>query len=111
MKKDTQIVWIDGQGDVRKKNKATSESDIYVNENTLCLELRRLKSGKGREMVEIKALPSNKAWCKKMTKEIKKSLGVGGAYKNDFIEIHTSEFLRVSDFLDEKGIRWKKTGG
>jgi translation initiation factor 1 len=73
--------------------------------------LRRLTSGKGRVVIEIKGLPQNKKWCQKLAKDLKKSLGVGGAYKNDFIEVHGDKMEAVQNFIDKKSIKWKKTGG
>lgn len=103
------LVWSDEHGDLRKKNKKSDDEN--VDEESLELKLRRLTSGKGRTVIEITGLPANKNWCKKLAKGIKKSLGVGGAYKSDFIEVHTDNFERVSEFLSEKSLKWKKTGG
>jgi|GEM_PF-1225610 len=111
MNSENKIVWSDKEGDLRKKNSTDKNASGQVNEASLCLELRRLTSGKGRSVIEIKALPSDKKWCKKMASRLKKSLGVGGAYKSDFIEIHTGDVSHVSDLLDKLQIKWKKTGG
>lgn len=106
---DIKIVWSDEQGDLRKQKNA--KNDAPVDEKKLELKLRRLTSGKGRTMIEIRGLPNNKSWCKKLASDLKKSLGVGGAYKNDFIEVHIAELEKVSSKIDAMGIRWKKTGG
>ena len=103
------LVWSDEGGDLRKtKSKGASES---VDEGSLCLHLRRLTSGKGRTVIEISALPNNKGWCKKLAKDLKKSLGVGGAYKNDVIEVHGEKLEKVKEFLDKKSLQYKQTGG
>lgn len=104
------IVWSDEEGDLRKK-KTSQNTQAEVNESDLTLEVRKLTSGKGRVVIEIKGLPSNKNWCKKLAKDLKKSLGVGGAYKNDFIEVHGDKLDKVTAFIDSKNIKWKKTGG
>lgn len=104
------VVWSSDGGDVRKKEKS-DKGDSSLDESNILLELRRLTSGKGRVVVEIKNLPNNKSWCKKLAKEIKKSLGVGGAYKNDFIEVHGEKLVQVKEFLDSKNIKWKQVGG
>ena len=103
------IVWSDEQGDLRKKK--GKDSQVEVDEPSLELQIRRLKSGKGRVVLEITALPDNKSWCKKFAKELKKALACGGAYKNEFIEVHTDNFDRLTTLLDKKNIKWKKTGG
>lgn len=107
---DNQLVWSDEHGDLRKKGKKNS-ADIVVKESELELQIRRLTSGKGRTVIEITALPSNKNWCKKLAKELKKSLGVGGAYKNDFIEIHGEQLDKVMAFFEKQGLKFKKVGG
>ena len=103
------IVYSSELGDLRKKNKNVTES--AVNEGDVFLELRRLTSGKGRTVVEIKGIPNNKNWCKKLAKDLKKKLGAGGAFKNDFIEIHGEKFEQIANFLAERKLAFKKVGG
>ena len=105
----TKILYSSEHGDLRgKKNK---QEDDVVNEKDICLYLRRLTSGKGRTIIEITNLPNNKSWCKNLAKEIKKSLGVGGAYKNNFIEIHGEKIDDVKQILMKKNLQFKQTGG
>lgn len=105
----SRIVWSSETGDNRKKK--PEEEDKPVVGPQVKLNLRRLTAGKGRTVIEISGLPKNKLWCETLAKELKKSMGVGGTYKNDIIEIHVDKLERVSDFLDIKKIPWKKTGG
>ncbi len=107
---ESQVVWSDDAGDLKKKKNKT-DCENSVDESKLLLELRRLTSGKGRAVIEIKGLPENKNWSKKMAKILKKKLGVGGAFKDDFIEVHTAELERVALLFDQMNIKWKKTGG
>ena len=74
------IVWSDENGDQRNKKKDRLEEDVV--ESQLIIYLRRLTTGKGRTVIELSNLPRNKSWCKKFAKQCKKSLGVGGSYKN-----------------------------
>lgn len=106
---DSKLVWSDEHGDLRKKKEKGPSGT--VNEDQLTLHLRFLTSGKGRRMIEISNLPSNKKWCQQLAKEFKKKLGVGGAYKNNFIEIHSDNWDRVSEVLEARNLKWKKTGG
>lgn len=106
---DSKIVWSDEGGDLRKKK--NSSTDQTVDASQLELHLRLLTSGKGRRMIEVRNLPNNKKWCQSLAKEFKKKLGVGGAYKNDFIEVHSDNWERVTNVLDQKNLKWKKTGG
>jgi len=105
------LVWSDKEGDVRKTPKETSQKASSVDEKNLVLKLRRLTSGKGRTVIEITGLPSNKAWCEALAKDLKKSLGVGGTYKMNYIEIHGEQIEKVMGLLDAKSLKWKKTGG
>lgn len=102
-------VWDDDQGDQRKKQ--VGSRDVAVHESQVVLELRRLTSGKGRTVIEIRGLPNNKKWCKELAKAIKKSLGVGGTFKDQYIEIHGEKIDDVTAVLDKKSLKWKKTGG
>lgn len=104
------IVWSDEGGDLRKKN-SKEVKNVDVDESQVILLIRRLTSGKGRAVVEITGLPQNKKWCQKLCKELKKSLGVGGAYKNDFIEVHGEKIDQVKALLEKKSLNFKQIGG
>ena len=103
------IVWSSEDGDLRKKTKAKEGG--AVDETQVTLTLRRLTSGKGRTIIEVTGLPNNKAWCKKLAKNLKSKLAVGGAYKNDFIEIHGEKLEEVKAFLDTQSLNFKQIGG
>lgn len=102
-------VWDDDGGDLRKKK--VGNRDVAVHESQVLLKVRRLTSGKGRTVIEISGLPNNKAWCKKLAQDLKKALGVGGTFKNDYIEIHGEKIEAVTQVLDKKSLKWKQTGG
>ena len=82
-----------------------------MDETQLLLKLRRLTSGKGRTVIEITGLPNNKTWCQQLAKDLKKKLGVGGTFKDQYIEIHGEKIEQVMALLDSKSLKWKKTGG
>ena len=105
------LIYSSELGDLRKDKSKISKVDFEVDETSLQLLLRRLTSGKGRTVIEIKGLPANKAWCKGLAKDLKKKIGVGGSYKNDFIEIHGENYEQVTKFLESKKIVFKKIGG
>lgn len=109
MSKD-KTVWSDEWGDMRKKSPLQAAEE-EVNTSALLLELRRLTSGKGRSVVEIKGLPNNKKFNKDLAKKLKKALGVGGAFKKDYIEVHGEKLDDVKSFLDQQNIKWKQVGG
>ena len=103
------LVYSSELGDLRKNKKKLEEA--VVDESKVYLEIRRLTSGKGRTVIEIKNLPANKNWCKKLAKDLKKKIGVGGAYKDDYIEIHGEKYNEVASFLESKKLAFKKIGG
>ena len=103
------LVWSDDDGDLRKKQ--VGNRDVAVHEDQLELKIRRLTSGKGRTVIEITDLPNNQKWCKDLAKDIKKALGVGGTYKNQYIEIHGEKIEEVTKVLDKRSLKWKQTGG
>lgn len=105
---NNRLVWSDKEGDLR--NKKIISTDMAVDEKII-LHVRRLTSGKGRTVIEVSNLPKNQKWCKELAKALKKSLGVGGTYKNNYIEIHGEKIDLVTNVLDKKNIKWKKTGG
>ena len=106
-----EIVYSSKLGDLRKEKSKIPKDDYKVDESALKLLIRRLTSGKGRTVIEIKGLPANKNWCKGLAKDLKKKIGVGGSFKNDFIEIHGENFEQVAKFLNSKKISFKKIGG
>jgi translation initiation factor 1 len=109
--KNKQLVWSDKGGDQRKTKITEHDKPISVNEKELELKLRRLTSGKGRTVIEVSGLPNNKNWCQSLAKELKKALGVGGTYKQNYIEIHGENIEKVMQLLDSRSLKWKKTGG
>ena len=104
------IVFSSELGDLRKKDQENKESRLKNNDE-VTLHLKRLTSGKGRTIIEITNLPSDKTWCKKLAKDLKKKLAVGGAYKSNFIELHGEKMEAVFSFLDSNNIKYKKVGG
>jgi translation initiation factor 1 len=103
------IVWSSQGGDQRKQEE--NESDASVHEDQLTLKLRRLTAGKGRTVIEITGLPSNKQWCLELARDLKKKCGVGGTYKESTIEVHLNDILKVAQYLEARKITWKKIGG
>lgn len=107
---NSKTVWSDELGGDQRK-KATGSGASPVNEALVELKVRRLTSGKGRTVIEIKGLPKNDKWCKDLAKRLKKALGVGGTFKSDYIEIHGEKIEAVTSHLEKLGLKWKKTGG
>lgn len=108
------IVWSSEKGDLRKEAKEAKKMQANsspVEPSQVELTLRRLTSGKGRTIIEIKGLPANKSWNKKLAKGLKSKLATGGAYKSDFIEIHGEKLEQVKQYLADEGLNFKQIGG
>ena len=84
---------------------------MFSNYSGYLKDLGASVSGKGRTVIEIKGLPANNIWCKGLAKDLKKKIGVGGTYKNEFIEVHGENYEQVAKFLESKKISFKKIGG
>ena len=95
-------------GNSRKDKSQILKNDYEVFGFTLQLLVRRMVSGKGRSAKEIIGLPANKIRCKGLARDLKKKFGVGGSYKNDFIEVHSKNYERVAKYLESKKISYKK---
>lgn len=109
---NSKTVWSDeAGGDVRKSPSKSKKGADVVDESKLEILIRRLTSGKGRTVIELRGLPKNQAWCKALAKKLKKSLGVGGTFKDEYIEIHGEKIEDVTQVLEKTGLKWKKTGG
>ena len=105
------LVYSSELGDLRKDNSQILKDNCEVDESSLQLLVRRLNSGRGWIVIEIKGLPANNIWCKGLAKDLKKKIGVGGTYKNEFIEVHGENYEQVAKFLESKKISFKKSGG
>ena len=68
------LVYSSELGDLRKDNSQILKDNCEVDESSLQLLVRRLTSGKGRTVIEIKGLPANNIWCKGLAKDLKKKL-------------------------------------
>lgn len=113
---NSRLVWSSDEGDLRKKSKGKKVrmrpvDNAVVNEAGLMLNVRRLTAGKGRTVIEITGLPANAAWCRALASGLKGALGVGGAFKEGYIEIHGEKIDQVTAFLTSRSLKWKKTGG
>ena len=66
---------------------------------------------KGKPVTILEGYTGADADFKKLTKDIKEFLGVGGSYKNDSILIQGNYRDRIMDFLKKHGFSVKRVGG
>lgn len=72
---------------------------------------RETKGRKGKGVTLINGLLLDTNALKALAKELKKKCGVGGAVKNNTIEIQGDYREIIRDLLQEKGYRVKLSGG
>jgi len=100
----------------KEKNKNNSKNLNTANQGsvnpqntTLKLKLER-KGRKGKSVTIIFELPSNQEFCLDLTKQLKSKLGVGGAFKNNQIEIQGDQRETIRSLLEKLGFKVKQSG-
>ena len=84
------------------------KSDIWLQDDPLeC----RFEKRKGKVNTIIAGYTGATSDFKKLSKEIKTTLGVGGSFKNDTIIIQGDYRDRIMNLLKEKGFKVKRVGG
>lgn len=73
--------------------------------------LCKYEKRKGKPITILEGYTGADADFKKLAKEIKSFLSVGGSYKNDIIIIQGDYRDRIMDFLKQKGFSVKRVGG
>lgn len=109
---DYRIVY-SSEGDQKDKRKQKEEKPLVeIIPNEITLKIRPEKKGRGGKIVTvIYDFPYNPAYFKKLAKKLKSVCGVGGAFKEDRIEIQGDNREKVKKFLTENGFQIKFTGG
>lgn len=73
--------------------------------------MRLEKNGRGGKTVTVLfELPNNETYFADLTKQLKNSLGTGGTFKNNRIEIQGDHKSRVQAFLEKMGFKVKLAG-
>ena len=108
---EVNIVWSDDGSHLNKKKKELpSEKDLNPSEHLLKIELQKNKRG-GKTVSVIVDLPFNPKYFQKMTKKLKNSLGTGGSFKSESIEIQGDHREKIKIFLENLGFKVKLSGG
>ncbi len=88
------------------------EKEFEINPKEQLLEAHFSKKGRGGKIVTIiKGFEGNEQELKKLGKEIKGKIGVGGSVKDGEIIIQGNNRDKIVDFLKTKGFKVKKIGG
>lgn len=110
-REETNLLWSDEEGDLRKKKKKGKTNDeIVPNQIDLKIQLEKNKRG-GKTVSVIMPLPYNPKYFQKLTKDLKKLCGTGGSYKESSIEIQGDQREKIKTHLEGIGFNVKLSGG
>lgn len=98
----------DHQAEDENMAESESESDIWMQNDPIICKYER-RNGKPQTILEGYTGADDD--FKKLAKEIKKFLSVGGSYKDDKIIIQGDYRDKIMQFLKEKGFKVKRVGG
>lgn len=94
--------------DFKEEPKTSDESAIWMQEDPLlCKYVKR----KGKPTTIIEGYTGAEEDFKKLAREIKTRLSVGGSFKNDQIIIQGDYRDTIIEILKEKGFKTKRVGG
>ena len=91
----------------RKLETVDNKNDAFVEKNT---EIHFRKKN-GKNIVIIKLLSDDVLKLKKISKEIKETLAIGGSIKKGEIILQGNKREEVIKILERKGIKCKRVGG
>lgn len=92
------------EDDNQKKEKST----FWVQDQPI---LCKYEKRKGKPITILEGYQGTNADLKKLAKEIKILLGVGGTHKNEQIIIQGDYRDKIMNFLQENGFKTKRVGG
>jgi translation initiation factor 1 len=110
-REEANLLWSDEEGDLRKKKgKGKQTEEIVPSQIDLKIQLEKNKRG-GKTVSVIMPLPYNPQYFQKLTKDLKKLCGTGGAYKESSIEIQGDHREKLKAHLEKMGFKVKLSGG
>jgi len=91
------------------------EEEIYENEDGLWMQdepiICKYEKRKGKPQTILEGYTGADEDFKKLAKEIKKMLSIGGSIKGEKIIIQGDYRDKIMEFLKEKGFKVKRVGG
>ena len=109
-KEKVNLLWSDEEGDQRKVNDSAEVVEKIPKEIDLRIWLEKKQRG-GKTVSLIKDLPHNPKYFQKLAKDLKKTCGSGGAFKNDTIEVQGDCREKMKAYLEKLGFSVKLAGG
>ena len=85
-----------------------SQSDIWLQDSPMICKYEKRK---GKPITIIEGYTGADSDLKKLAKELKTRLSVGGSFKNDQIIIQGDYRDKIMEILKEKGFNFKRVGG
>ncbi|HEA23381.1 MAG TPA: translation initiation factor [Pricia antarctica] len=89
-------------------NSPDTEEDIWLQDDPI---LCKYEKRKGKPITILDGYTGAQSDFKKLAKELKTELGVGGSFKNEKIIIQGDYRDRIMQILKEKGFSVKRVGG
>ncbi len=105
---DSRLVY-SSDGSHKKKDAKKEQQAVDPKEHLLRMRLEKQGRG-GKVVTAIFDLPSNEKFCKDLTKDLKRTCGTGGTFKNGRIEIQGDQAEKIGKKLDSLGFKWKRSG-
>ena len=91
-----------------KEETIKEESDIWLQDTPIICKYEKRK---GKPITILEGYTGATSDFKKLAKELKTTLSVGGSFKNDKIIIQGDYRDKIMDILKEKGFAVKRVGG
>jgi len=91
-----------------KEEKSTKKSDIWMQDEPIICKYEKRK---GKPITILEGYNGADSDFKKLAKEIKTKLSVGGSFKNKTIIIQGDYRDKIMDMLESKGFSVKRVGG
>jgi len=96
----------------KKRRRVATATMVIKNPNKQGIRIRRESKGRGGKTVSIvDGLPLDDAALKKLLKQLKRSLGSGGAVKNGMLEIQGDHRDKLLILLEKLGHKARLAGG
>src|SRR5690625_1787650 len=92
----------------KEEEKQEKQDGLWIQEEPLQC---KFKKRNGKPTTIIDGYTGAKEDFEELTREIKKTLGVGGTFKNEQIIIHGDYRPKIMKMLKEKGFKVKRIGG
>ncbi len=86
----------------------SKEGDIWLQDDPIICKYEKRK---GKPVTILEGYTGADSDFKKLAKELKTTLGVGGSFKNETIIIQGDYREQIMEILGQKGFRVKRVGG